>query len=218
MEIAQENYLKIIYMVQIEQNAAVKAGQLALALRVSNAAVTDMLKKLADNGDIKYSKYKGVSLTPQGEQKGMTMVRRHRIWELFLQKVVGLSWDQVHSEAERLEHASSDELVNRLEELMDYPSFDPHGDPIPSRKGCVPDQGSLNLLSLKIGQAGIVKRVNDQSPALLQYLDHNNIGLGSVIIVKHIHLYDSSLEIEVNQIAITISEKVAKTIIVEKKF
>ena len=105
-----------------------KAKQLAEQLDISNAAVTDMMKKLSRDGLVNYKRYKGIKLTGQGESYAKNMVRRHRIWELFLQRIVGMPWDKVHDEAENLEHSSSDELVNRLEVMLDYPQFDPHGD------------------------------------------------------------------------------------------
>jgi DtxR family transcriptional regulator, Mn-dependent transcriptional regulator len=125
--ISKEDYLSTIFKFQ-SRGGDIKPTAIAQKLQVSQAAVTDMLKKLATDKYVLYEKYKGIHLTPRGEEFARNMVRRHRIWEVFLQKIVGMEWDKVHEEAHRLEHSSSDDLINRLEILLRYPEFDPHGD------------------------------------------------------------------------------------------
>jgi DtxR family Mn-dependent transcriptional regulator len=132
--ISKEDYLSAIYKYR-GKNGEIKANLIAEKLQVSNAAVSDMLKKLSSDGHIKYEPYKGVKLTINGEEYAKKMVRRHRIWEVFLHQIVGLKWDEVHDEAHKLEHSTSDKLLNKMEEMLDFPEFDPHGDPIPSKDG-----------------------------------------------------------------------------------
>ena len=135
--ISKEDYLGIIYKCK-DENGEIKPNVIAEKLHISNAAVTDMLKKLSRDGHIIYEKYKGIRLTNSGGEYARNMVRRHRIWEVFLNQIVGLPWDKVHDEANRLEHSGSDELINRLEEMLEFPEYDPHGDPIPSKEGKIP--------------------------------------------------------------------------------
>ena len=132
--ISQEDYLTAIYR-NLNDTGEIKPNLLASKLEISNAAVTDMLRKLSRDGFVDYKKYKSIKLTNEGESYAKNMLRRHRIWEVFLNKTLGMSWDKVHDEAEKLEHSSSDELINLLEEFLDYPEVDPHGYPIPDKKG-----------------------------------------------------------------------------------
>src|SRR5690606_2599676 len=130
--ISKEDYLSAIYKFR-DENGEIKPNLIAETLEISNAAVTDMLRKLSTDGFVVYKKYKGIKLTSEGENYAKNMVRRHRIWEVFLHQIVGLPWDKVHDEAHNLEHSSSDELINKMEEMLDFPEFDPHGDPIPGK-------------------------------------------------------------------------------------
>ena len=149
--ISKEDYLSVIYK-SADSNGEIKANQIAEQLNISSAAVTDMLRKLSKEGYVEYKRYKGTKLTNSGEDYARNMVRRHRIWELFLHQVVGLPWDKVHDEAHNLEHSASDELINKMEEMLDYPEFDPHGDPIPDKNGQLPKGNSWS--SAEFCQAG----------------------------------------------------------------
>ena len=137
--ISIENYLSIIYKYRNEAGG-IKGNVIAEKLHISNSAVTDMLKKLAKAKLIEYTPYKEIRLTETGESSALNLVRRHRIWEIFLHLIVKLPWEMVHEEAERLEHHSSDELINRLDEMLNFPEFDPHGAPIPGKDGDIPKQ------------------------------------------------------------------------------
>jgi DtxR family Mn-dependent transcriptional regulator len=182
--ISKEDYLSIIYKNK-DASGKIKANIIADKLQISNAAVTDMLKKLSKDGYIKYEKYKGVDLTEDGEAYAKNMVRRHRIWEVFLHQIVGIPWDKVHDEAHKLEHSASDELINKMEEMLDFPEFDPHGDPIPSKEGIVPKQKKTVPLSLlQENQNGIVVRVNDYDNRFLNYISKIGIELEKEITVK----------------------------------
>lgn len=215
--ISKEDYLSTIYRHR-NSEGGIKATQLAEQLEISNAAVTDMMKKLSRDGLVNYARYKGIKLTGQGESYARNMVRRHRIWELFLQRIVGMPWDKVHDEAENLEHSSSDELVNRLEEMLDYPKFDPHGDPIPDKKGMLPKQKKMIPLSvIKTGEKVEVVRVNDFDNDFLNYLSGIGIKLNKKLIIKDVLNFDKSMFIEIDGSEINISNTIAANIFVVRE-
>jgi DtxR family Mn-dependent transcriptional regulator len=213
--ISKEDYLSTIYRHR-NNEGGIKATQLAEQLEISNAAVTDMMKKLSKDGLVIYTRYKGIKLTGQGESYARNMVRRHRIWELFLQRIVGMPWDKVHDEAENLEHSSSDELVNRLEEMLEYPQFDPHGDPIPDKNGMLPKQKKVIPLSMiKTGEMVEVARVNDFDNDFLIYLSGIGIKLHKKLMIKDVLNFDKSMLIEIDGSEINISNTIAANIFVE---
>ncbi|HQF43826.1 MAG TPA: metal-dependent transcriptional regulator, partial [Ignavibacteriaceae bacterium] len=183
----------------------------------SNAAVTDMLKKLSRDGFIDYKKYKSIKLTTDGESYAKNILRRHRIWEVFLYKTLGMSWDKIHDEAEKLEHSSSDELINLLEEFLDYPEVDPHGYPIPDKKGKIKDSKSvIAITELNKNESAKVVRVNDDVKNLLTYLTKIGINLGREIKIKDKLEFDGSILIKINGNDVNLSKKVASNIFVEK--
>ena len=215
--ISKEDYLGIIYKHK-NSDGKIKANLIAEKLQVSNAAVSDMLKKLSRDGHINYEKYKGIHLTDAGEDYARNMVRRHRIWEVFLNQIVGMPWDKVHDEANRLEHSASDDLINRLEEMLKYPEYDPHGDPIPSKEGKIPKlKKHIALSELESGQSGNVIRVNDFNDDFLVYLSEIGIKLGEFILVKDKRTFDKSMQIVIDDKTENISEKIAGNIFVEIK-
>lgn len=215
--ISKEDYLSSIYKYR-DADGNIKANKIADKLSISNAAVTDMLKKLAKDGYINYEKYKGVNLTENGEEYAKNMVRRHRIWELFLHQIVGMPWDKVHDEANRLEHSASDELISRMEEMLDFPEFDPHGDPIPAKDGSIPKQKkSIPLIKLQKDKTGIVTRVNDFDNNFLKYISKIGIDLNKKILVKDVFNFDKSMLIEIEEKEINISSMIAANIFVEEK-
>ncbi|HRI47678.1 MAG TPA: metal-dependent transcriptional regulator [Ignavibacteriaceae bacterium] len=214
--ISKEDYLSVIYK-NSDDNKEIKANLIAEKLLISNAAVTDMLRKLSKEALIDYKPYKSIKLTESGENYAKNMVRRHRIWELFLHQVVGLPWDKVHDEAEKLEHSGSDELINRMEEMLNFPEFDPHGDPIPSKDGAIPKQRTtVSLSTLVENDSGVVIRVNDFNKSFLIYLAQIGIELNSVIEVKEKRSFDNSMLISVSQKEWNISETLAENVFVEK--
>jgi len=215
--ISKENYLSTIYRHR-NTEGGIKTTQLAVQLEISNAAVTDMMKKLSRDGLVNYTRYKGIKLTGQGESYARNMVRRHRIWELFLQKIVGMPWDKVHDEAENLEHSSSDELINRLEEMLDYPQFDPHGDPIPDKNGILPKQKKMIPLSMiETGEMVEVVRVKDFDHAFLNYLSEIGLELNKKLLVKNILDFDKSMLISIDHSEINISNTIAANIFVVRQ-
>lgn len=213
--ISKEDYLGIIYKHK-DGNGEVKPTLIAEKLQISNAAVTDMLKKLSRDGHVNYEKYKSIKLTVSGEEYARNMVRRHRIWEVFLNQVVGMPWEKVHDEANRLEHSASDELINRLEEMLAFPEYDPHGDPIPSKEGKVPKlRKHVKLAELKQGQTGTVVRVNDFDDQFLLYISKIGIKLNESILITEKRKFDKSLQIIVKGKSSNISNKIAENIFVE---
>lgn len=215
--ISKEDYLSAIFKYS-ENDGTIKANRIAEKLSISNAAVTDMLKKLAKDGLVIYKRYQGIKLTHDGEEYAKSMVRRHRIWEVFLHQVVGMPWDKVHEEAHNLEHSASDELIDRMEEMLDFPSFDPHGDPIPSKEGILPEQKeNLPLSLLKEDAKAKVVRVNDFDDGFLNYISKIGIELGKEIHIKEILEFDHSMIVKVDDKETNISSKLAANIFVEEE-
>lgn len=214
--ISQEDYLTAIFR-NLDDAGEIKPNLLAEKLEISNAAVTDMLRKLSRDGFVDYKKYKGIKLTSEGELYAKNMLRRHRIWEVFLNQTLGISWDKVHEEAEKLEHSSSDELINRLEEFLDYPDVDPHGYPIPDKNGRIKNSKSVVAITeLNENECAKVIRVNDDVKNLLSYLTKIGISLGKEILIKDKLEFDGSILIKINGKELNLSNKVASNIFVEK--
>ena len=215
--ISQEDYLTTIYR-NSNEDGEIKPNLLAEKLEISNAAVTDMLKKLSRDGLVNYKKYKSITLTNEGEQYARNMLRRHRIWEVFLNQTLRMPWDKIHEEAEKLEHSSSDDLINLLEKFLEYPTVDPHGYPIPDKNGKIKKEKSLKTINeLEQNDLVVVARVNDQVKDLLTYLTKIGIELGTEIVIKDKLDYDGSVLIETNKKEINISKKIASNIFVEIK-
>lgn len=214
--ISQEDYLTAIYR-NLDEAGEIKPNLLAEKLEISNAAVTDMLRKLSRDGLVDYKKYKSIKLTNDGESYAKNMLRRHRIWEVFLHQTLGISWDKVHEEAEKLEHSSSDELINLLEKFLDFPEVDPHGYPIPDKNGRIKENTKLiPLTQLKTTDEAIVLRANDEVKNLLSYLTKIGIELKKKIEVMDKLEFDGSILLKVDGKDITISKKMADNIFVEK--
>jgi len=181
-----EDYLKCILLAQeLDPEALVTMGQVAGALKVAPGTVTAMVKTLADSGLVVYEPYSGVRLTPSGRQLAAHVLRRHRLIELFLVQVMGMDWSEVHSEAEELEHAVSDRFVERMDEMLGYPSVDPHGDPIPDIHGVVAAPVLPSLLTCEISAGLRVARVADQSRDFLQLVERRGLKPGSGVRVEH---------------------------------
>ncbi|BCS31605.1 transcriptional regulator [Luteitalea sp. TBR-22] len=180
-----ENYLKAIYSAQraIGQGALVPMGQLAAALDVVPGTATTMVKALAESGLVRYEPYAGVRLTPAGDKLAALVLRRHRLVELFLVQVMGMSWAEVHDEAEHLEHAVSDRLIQRMDEMLGFPTADPHGDPIPNADGGVHERAYHTLLECPLGQPVRVARVADQDADFLRFIEQSALMPGEAIVV-----------------------------------
>ena len=175
-----ENYVKAIYQTCLEQGGKPAAtGQLAATLGVSPGTVTSMLKTLSESSLVTYTPYEGVALTDPGTALALRVIRRHRLIELFLVKTLDLSWDEVHEEAEHMEHAVSDLLIDRIESYLGYPEVDPHGDPIPAADGTVRNEATRSLADCAAGQTFRLSRVLDQAPEFLRFLTESGLPLGT---------------------------------------
>jgi DtxR family Mn-dependent transcriptional regulator len=212
----EENYLKIIHGLSDAGVKEVNTNAIAESTSTRAASVTDMLKKLSEKGLIHYKKYQGVKLTPEGEEKALAIIRRHRLWEVFLVEKLNLGWDEVHDIAEDLEHINSSRLVERLDEFLGYPRFDPHGDPIPDARGHMPDSHSHKLAESRIGEPVVITGVLEHSPAFLQHLDSRGLAIGSILTILEVVDYDRSLQVKIqsggNQF---ISHEVSRNILVQ---
>lgn len=191
----EENYIKTIYKLSANGMQEVNTNAIAEVLDTKAASVTDMLRKLSAKDLVHYVKYRGVSLTMEGERVALQVVRKHRLWEVFLVEKLKFNWDEVHEVAEELEHIGSPLLTQRLDEFLGHPRFDPHGDPIPSETGEIKQIKQRLLAEMDINEDGIVVGVNDSQPLFLQYLDRMGISLGSRIKVIDRIAYDNSFEI-----------------------
>ena len=214
----EENYLKAIYKLsEVNKNGA-STNAIAEKLSTKAGTVTDMLKKLSEKKLINYQKYQGVSLTESGKKVAVDIIRKHRLWEFFLVDKLEFRWDEIHNIAEELEHINSRELVDRLEKFLDYPKFDPHGDPIPDKNGKFHYQKSQMLSEILAGQSVVMTGVIDHSPSFLQYLDRMKLGLGCRIEIREIVAFDRSMSIFVNgKENVHISSEVTKNVLVSEK-
>lgn len=214
----EENYLKAIYKLIEKNNEAVSTNAIADKVQTKAATVTDMLKKLSDKKLINYQKYQGVTLTSKGEKVALNIIRKHRLWEMFLVEKFNFKWDEVHDVAEQLEHINSEKLVEQLDKFLNYPKVDPHGDPIPDANGKLQIQKSKTLSTYTKDNVCVMTGVVDHSPTFLKYLDNVGINLGNEIKIKEIIEYDKSLLVLINKKhSISISNDVAKNILVIAK-
>jgi len=213
----EENYLKIIHALSGRDGLEVSTNALAESTATRAASVTDMLRKLAEKGLINYKKYQGVTLTESGEKVAINVIRKHRLWEVFLVEKLGFGWDEVHDIAEELEHIPSEILVEKLDSYLGHPRFDPHGDPIPDSKGNLMDPDYLILTDLKIGEKVLMKGVLDHAPSFLQHLDRTGITLGCILELTEINEYDKSASVRINnEQTLFISLEVSKNLLVQR--
>jgi DtxR family Mn-dependent transcriptional regulator len=215
MTYSEENYLKIIYHLSTGANKGVTTNAIASEMESKPSSVTDMVQKLAEKGLVEYKKYQGVSLTEEGRFTALMIVRKHRLWEVFLLEKLDFSWDEVHDVAEQLEHIKSEKLTNKLEEFLDFPTEDPHGDPIPDRDGNIKKVDKKLLSEVPAGKRVICVGVKDSSSAFLQYLDKQQIALGSGIEVVSREDFDQSLTLLVKDRQLLVSNKIASNLFVK---
>ncbi len=220
MEISptEENYLKAIFKISEKGNRPASTNAIAGEMNTSAASVTDMAKRLSEKELINYEKYKGVTLTPKGERVATHLIRKHRLWEVFLVEKLRFSWDEVHEIAEQLEHIRSPLLVERLDAFLGSPRFDPHGDPIPDAEGNFAFRKQFPLSELAAGEQGVIVGVQDHSTAFLQYLGQMELVLGAAVKVLGRFEYDESMKIEIGagrQLAL--SQKVCQNLFIQKQ-
>lgn len=216
---AVEDFLKAIYTLQREHNL-VPTTVLAQALNITPPSATDMAKKLADAERMQeplviHERYRGVKLTPLGESVALEVLRHHRLIELYLVKALGYSWDEVHEEAERLEHVISERFEARIAEYLGHPELDPHGDPIPSLDGDMPSQSHLiGLDELAVGVSGVVARLLDQSSEKLQYLAEKGLTLGVNVHIEAREPFDGITHILIDNQHHVLSQTITKSVLV----
>ncbi|WP_396210881.1 metal-dependent transcriptional regulator [Flavobacterium sp.] len=214
MTISEENYIKVIFHLSHVSPKGVNTNAIAGMLETKASSVTDMLKKLSEKELVAYQKYQGVTLTEKGFHSAKMIVRKHRLWEVFLVDKLNFSWDEVHEIAEELEHIKSENLINKLDAFLDFPSFDPHGDPIPNAAGEIKKVIKLLLSETELNIEYQCVGVKDSSSEFLQYLDKQKIALGSKIKVKEKESFDDTLLIQIDSRELTISNKIANNIYV----
>ncbi len=212
---AEENYLKAIYNLELSNSDKISTSLIAEQLNTKAPSVTDMIKKLAEKELVNYEKYKGVSLTIYGKNLAVEIVRKHRLWEVFLVKKLQYKWDEIHELAEQLEHIKSDTLIDRLEDYLESPTHDPHGDPIPDKDGRIEQHKNVMLSSIEINNCCIVIGVKNSSSAFLKFLDTHKITLGGKLKVISKEVFDNSMHIENNNISIFISHQISKNLFVK---
>ena len=206
---SEENYLKAIFHLQSE-GGTVSTNALAEKLSTRPASVTDMMKKLSAKKLLHYKPYHGFTLSAEGKRIDLIIIRRHSLWEYFLSEKLQFSWSEVHQLAEELEHVSSRTLIDRLDEYLGFPPFDPHGDPIPDRKGKIRTVSKVPVLEMALHRPALVCQVTNQSAEMLELLHHKQIGIGTRIEVKKHFEFDNSLELKLKSGLVTISEQLAK--------
>ena len=215
MSVSVDNFLKAIYLLNDEQSEEVTGMMLASRLQVSSAAVTDMARKLSVKGMVDYSPYKQLALTSAGKAAALKVIRKHRLWELFLQKVLQLDLKTVHEEAERLEHHASDNLINSIDAFLGHPSFDPHGDPIPDAEGALPQRdGLISLLQATENVSYRIARIVIREAEICDIFKDYGIEPGSSIKVAKFYSFDKSLELELEGGNVLFSENLSQRIFV----
>lgn len=213
--LAEENYLKAVYHLEGSTKKEVSTNAIAEQMETKPSSVTDMIQKLADKNVLEYRKYKGAKLTEEGKKIAASVIRKHRLWEVFLVEKLNFHWDEVHDIAEQLEHIQSDDLINRLDKFLGSPDFDPHGDPIPDKNGKMKKTEKKLLSELDKKQRGVCVGVKESSPEYLQYLDKKNISIGTKIHVLGKEFFDGSMVIQVGRDQFFISKKIAENLYVQ---
>jgi DtxR family transcriptional regulator, Mn-dependent transcriptional regulator len=213
----EENYLKAIYKITESEGKAASTNAIAAVMNTAAASVTDMIGRLDKKGFVNYVKSKGATLSPEGEIAAKSLVRKHRLWEVFLCEKMGYAWDECHELAEELEHIQSDDLINRLDKFLGKPQYDPHGDPIPDAEGNFTLRSQVLLSELTVGSKGIVVGVKEHGSAFLQFLDRQKLILGVKVKVLEIYEFDDSVKILLNDTTeLTVSNKVSQNIFLKK--
>ncbi len=212
---SEENYLKTIFHLGGGRDASITTNAIAEQMETKPSSVTDMARKLAEKGLLHYKKYQGVSLTDLGTKKALSIIRKHRLWEVFLVEKLDFTWDEVHEVAEQLEHIKSEKLIDKLDELLDFPKYDPHGDPIPTKDGKFMERDKKLLSEMPISASGVCVGVKDSSVPFLKFLDKNKIALGNTIKVLEKEDFDQSLRIQMEGKDFRISHQIASNLYVK---
>ncbi|MEM6515090.1 MAG: metal-dependent transcriptional regulator [Bacteroidota bacterium] len=216
LTLAEENYLKAIFHLEKLSTKGVSTNDIAKALKTKASSVTDMIKKLSEKNYVNYKKYQGTKLTKKGTKIAVNIVRKHRLWEVFLVENLNFSWDEVHEVAEQLEHIKSEKLIDELDTFLNHPSHDPHGDPIPDKEGNFNKIDKISLAKANINKTYSCVGVKDTYTAFLHYLDHHNIALGTTIKVIYKEPFDNSIKINLDGNDLFVSNNVAKNLFLKE--
>lgn len=212
---AEENYLKAILKLSGSPDQTVSTNAIAAHLETSAASVTDMLKKLGEKELIEYQRYKGASLSEFGHKIATGLVRKHRLWEVFLVQSLGMTWDEVHEIAEELEHIQSDRLIDSLDAFLGHPKFDPHGDPIPNAQGRYTLRTQVQLSTLQPGKSGIITGVREDDSTFLKHLSDKGLIIGTRVDVITIDAYEQTHHLEVAGKTTVLSGQIAQHILIK---
>jgi DtxR family Mn-dependent transcriptional regulator len=214
MSVSTDNFLKAIYKINAEAMENATSKKLADQLNISNAAVTDMAKSLAGKGMVKYRKYKAIELTAEGKIRALKIIRKHRLWELFLMRVLDYSWHEVHQDAEMLEHQTSDCLLERLDQYLGQPAYDPHGEPIPDKQGNIPESdGFLKLTECPEGKRYKIVKINPGTDETTRFFKENSFQLGKDLFLRK--KYNDIIEIMLEKTKMVIPGSIARNIYVK---
>lgn len=211
---SEENYIKAIYQLSELSNDPINTNLLAEQMQTKPSSATDMLKKLSEKLLVQYTKYQGCSLTDTGRQTALMIIRKHRLWETFLVEKLKFGWEEVHEIAEQLEHIQSNKLTEKLDAFLEFPKFDPHGDPIPNSEGNLPTQKSVSLSTCEINDKVIISGVKDGEVEFLTYLKEIGCSLGTELVIQNKFNFDGSFLVEINNRQIQFSTVIAKRITV----
>ncbi len=213
-----EDYLKAIFKLSGPLKKGVSTNSIAEELSTKASSVSDMVKKLSEKKLVHYVKYQGTTLTKEGEKIALRVIRKHRLWEVFLVEKLKFGWDEIHEIAEQLEHIRSSKLIDKLDAHLGFPKNDPHGDPIPDKNGLFPAHKKFKLNELKIGEKAILIGVSEDSKDFLSYLDRIGLKLGSTIEILDSFNFDKSLKVKINNNSdLTFSDLVAKNLNISKE-
>lgn len=218
MSISIENFVKAIYLQDQRMGEDTRPGTLAKLLNISNAATTDMARSLAQKNLVNYTKYQKLTLTPEGEKLALNILRKHRLWEAFLSQTLNLSLNEIHKEAELLEHATSDFLSDKIDEYLNYPAADPHGDPIPCSSGKeIPMTSAIVLSEAKIGKEYSIVRLFSSNPDFFDFCTSNNIAIGTTVRVEKNFEEMKMMEVSIGEKQLLLNEEFTNIIYVETK-
>jgi len=213
---SEENYLKSIYNLSELGNKVVTTNSISKILNIEPASVTDMIKKLSKKKLIYHEKYRGTKISKNGIKVAIQIIRRHRLWEVFLYEKLNFNWDEIHEVAEELEHVSSDRLIDNLDKYLKYPKIDPHGDPIPNKLGEIDFVDKISISDLKINEKGIVSRIINEDEEFFILLNKLNIEIGTEVKILDKIDYDGSLDVSINNKSVIISKVIAENIKITK--
>ena len=213
---SEENYLKSIFNLSEFGNKQVSTNSISKILNIEPASVTDMIKKLSKKNLIYHEKYKGSTISKSGIKIALQIIRRHRLWEVFLYDKLNFKWDKIHEIAEELEHVSSEELIDNLDKFLKYPKIDPHGDPIPNKLGEIDFVDKISISDLKVNEKGIVSRIINEDEEFFNLLKKLKIEIGTEVIINDKIEYDDSIEILINKETVIISKDIANNIKITK--